>query len=142
MKRSCVTFLVLAALAAGLPARADTLVVDGFVRSPAVTPTVPRTLHLITDRANGTVGWVAPLSNAASARSYQATVVSAAPGATDVDVWFYRDLEGPTGTGDPCPREARDRFDGSEDGTLCVGARYAVVVLFAGADVRFRLTVS
>lgn len=140
MKRAIVLGCLLAAVAAAAPSHADAESYEGSIMTSALTPTVPRSLYMVSERANGLAGWVTPLRVTDEARTYRLEPLMAGAGTVDLDVWFYHDLEGHLGTGEPCARAAQDLVGGGEEGTACTGAAFAVIVLFAGADVTFRLT--
>ncbi|HEX9712231.1 MAG TPA: hypothetical protein VGB52_06725 [Actinomycetota bacterium] len=143
MKRTLLSLSLAIALVAMAPAAADPEdVVRGRIDGPALTPTVPRTLYLASPRTNGITGWVASLPIAEESRTYEVHPLGEVPSGLDIDVWFYRDLQGEAGTGDPCARDAAPVVGGGETGTVCPGATYAVIVLFSGADVPFELTLS
>lgn len=142
MKRTLIVSALAVALLAAWPAGADPeAVVRGRIDVATLSPTIPRTMYLATPRTNGTAGWVASLPVSDTSRTFEIQPLEASAG-LDLDVWFYRDLAGQTGMGDPCARDATPLVGGGERGTVCAGAAYAVVVLFSGADVPFELHVA
>lgn len=139
MKRTIALACVLAGMLASPWAQAEG---DGFLGSvdAAVThPGIPRMMYLQSERLNGVTGYVIPLDAEPHERSFRLSLVEGATGQDDLDAWFYRDIHG---TGDPCPRIIHSHTASLETGEACANASYAVVVLFAGADAAFKLTVS
>jgi hypothetical protein len=140
MKRTTTTILLLAALAGVGPARADTTV-SGHIDAANPQPMLARLAFLADEKLNGQLGYVVELPNPVDEeRRFELRRVpgTGVTGLEDLDVYFYRAIEG---TGDPCPYQPDSTSSGGETGTICAGASHAVVVLFAGADVDFELTI-
>lgn len=136
MKRTLASVCLALALTSVAPASADVIV--GSVEASAAHPAIPRMLYNASVKLNGYLGFVATLDPSANERSFTLRRMDGATGREDLDVWFYRDI---AGTGDPCPRVIDGEEAGGESGSVCAGARYAVVVLFAGLDANFQLQV-
>jgi hypothetical protein len=136
MRRFAVLSCVLAIAASCMPSHATS---DDWhtilVSSP--DPAVARQMVLASDKLNGVTGYVLPLTGVTTERSYELVSRGGATGAEDFDAWFYTSVDG---TGSPCPRVPPTNTDlGGESGTMCAGARYAIVVLFTGAYGTFQL---
>jgi hypothetical protein len=122
---------------------ATAAVTRGTVQLPADAPNVQRLGYVTKTLPNGAFGYVVPVDPGATNHQYSLKLDSGATGTEDLDVFFYYSLDG---MGDPCPL-ARDRAQhgDTETGTVCPNndqrkARYAVVVLNAGAMARFSLS--
>ena len=139
MKRTIALAVALCAFAALPSARADDAPeIPGFVEAPAIHPAIARSLYLQDPKTNGTLGFVIELPDPNDAERVFELRATRGVAATDLDAYFYRDIEG---TGDPC-QYTRPVVtpDGGESGTICAGATHAVIVLFTGADVDFTLS--
>jgi hypothetical protein len=135
MKRTLLVLCAVAALVGVAPAHAQRSY-EGSVRTPIAHPAIPRTLYLETQKLNGAFGYVFPIEASQDERPFELRRLSGATGREDLDAWFYRDI---SGAGDPCPRSISSHTESVETGTVCPGATFAVVVLFAGADASFQL---
>ena len=135
MKRLAVGCCVLLVLGASIPARAHG--VEGIVRLPAASPTVPRTLYMVSHGQDGLTGSVVRLEPGAAGRTYTLTLLSGATGLENLDAYLYTDLGG---TGTPCP-VAAEEHGRTETGTISCPAgvepTWAVIVLRTGANARF-----
>lgn len=138
MNKRMIAAVLLLCLAASAAARAEQSI-TGFVRTPATHPAVARSLYNLSAKLNGVTGYVVALEASNTERSFDLMAVAGATGHEDLDAWFYRDIGG---TGDPCPRLIDAESDGGERGTVCAGATFAVVVLFAGGDATFELAIT
>lgn len=116
---------------------------DGTVLLSAISPDLPkRTFNNFGSSSNGYIGYVFRLATNADGRSY--TLTRTGPFQGNPDVWFYTDDGGKLG--DLCPPLSSE--DGlllstTETGTICPGApeaAWAMVVLFTGSNVSFRLS--
>lgn len=142
-----------ATLAFGLPVAAQTPPAStetGSIRLPAVAPeAAKRASNHLGDQANGVIGWVVRLPPDADGKPYTLERTTPLPG--NPDVYFYEDDDGRLG--EICnPSYAEEGMVGlgngyvlsdRETGTICPGpqvAAYALVVLFSGANVGFRLS--
>jgi hypothetical protein len=91
--------------------------------------------------ADGAIGRVFSLSPSADGKPYTLTATDGLTGLENADVYFYADDDG--APGDPCPISPIDEDGSTESGTICPGSmdgRWAVVVLFTGADARVTLS--
>ncbi len=138
MRKIALTLCALAFLATLAPARADTSV-EGSVLVPTPQgPSAARHAFLFSDKLDGVVGDVIQITPPTQRRYFELLGLTGATGAENLDVYFYKSLEG---TGDPCPIEITGSLPkGGESGYICAGARYAVVTLFQGAHSTFKLT--
>lgn len=142
-----------ATLALGLPVAAETppaRTETGSVLLPAIAPEpAKRAYNHLGEEANGVIGHVFRLTRDADGKPYTLEKTTPLPG--NADVYFYQDDDGRLG--EICnPSYTEEGMVGlgngsvlsdRETGTICPGppeAAYALVVLFSGANVGFRLS--
>ena len=139
MRKLLLAIVACAIVAGGAPAGADGSHIEGFVVAPVPAPSIPRTLYRVSGgEVNGVVGFVAEIPCAELERSYRLVPGATGVDSVNLDAWFYNEI---TGTGEPCARVSSETEDGGETGTICPGAKFAVVVLFLGADADFTLEI-
>ena len=138
MRRFALVLCMFAILPANVLARAETVVPGSVLIAVPTGPAVARNAYLFSDKLDGITGDVIELDSSPSARPFEVRGLTGATGAEDLDAWFYTSL---TGNGSPCARVVSNPSmpNGGEAGTMCAGAKFAVVVLFKGADATFEL---
>ena len=123
---------------------------DGSILLSAVAPDLPkRAYNSFGSASNGYIGYVFQLASGADGQAY--TLTRTGPSLGNPDVYFYTQENGQLGT--ICnPSYSEDGLvplgngyllSNTETGTICPGsqvARYAVVLLFSGSNVSFRLS--
>jgi hypothetical protein len=138
MRKLALSVCALAITGALIPARADTVVAGSVAVAAPVGPSPARRAYLFSDKLDGVLGDVIAITPSTDPRAFVLRGLSGATGVEDLDIYFYRSLDG---TGDPCERNISGAAPlGGETGTMCADARWAVVVLFQGAGATFDLT--
>ena len=92
MRRAIILGCLLAAAVATVPARAQPQ--TGSIDVAIVDPSIARQMYLFSDKLDGIVGDVVQLSPAAGQRPFQLSKLTGATGSEDLDIWFYRELDG------------------------------------------------
>lgn len=139
LRRVFTVSLVIAALASGSPARAETLV-KPIMLPDYGSPSIGRTLHAATGQT-GTIGYVFRL---VAKNSFTLTIAGAPTGLESFDIFFYDEVNGLPGN--PVG-EAYNRCPGgalvcNKSGPIPAGAKWAVVSLVAGVNGTFRYVAS
>lgn len=145
MNRSTALTVALLAMAlAAAPTQAFPGPQTGTVRLGVASPTPARALYNASTANNGLVGFVFALPSGSDGKTYTLKRVSGPTGLEDLDAYFYSNLDSSSGACDT-GQDLRETGD-TETGTICPNqnqtARYAVIVIKAGANTTFSFAVS